>query len=85
MSKSHLEMVDAVNAATTEVEHRSAELRLEGWREAASYFVGGWSGVDADNHSMAKYGEDRPMCCGVLLDWSPCPRRAGTGDDEWMT
>lgn len=73
MSRSHLEMVDAVNAATTEVEHREAELRLEGWREAADHFGHGWSGLTADNHSMAKYGEDRPMCCGVLLDWRPTP------------
>lgn len=67
----HFEMVDAVNEATTEAEHMAAIHRLAGWREAAEHFGRGWSGVDADLHSMEKYGADTPMCCGVLINWKP--------------
>ena len=58
------EMIDAVNDAATEDEHRIAQARLDGARE-----VIGWSGIADDNHTMSRFGEDRPMCCGVLLDW----------------
>ena len=64
-------MVDAVNEATTERERDKAELMLAGWRECAVYLEIGWSGIEADLHTMAKHGERRPMCCGVLLDWEP--------------
>lgn len=67
----HYQMVDAVNEAKTKSEHEAAIHRLDGWREAAEHFGHGWSGVKADLHSMAKYGEDAPMCCGVLFDWKP--------------
>lgn len=70
-ARSHLEMVDAVNDATTEREMDKAELMLYGWRECADHLGVGWSGIEADTHTMAKHGEDRPMCCGVLLDWEP--------------
>ena len=71
MAKDHLAMVDDANEATTQAERERAIHRLYGWREAATYFGHGWSGVDADLYSMAKYGEDTPMCLGVLLDWKP--------------
>nr|CAP49149.1 putative integron gene cassette protein [uncultured bacterium] len=67
----HLEMVDAANEAKTQRERDAAVHRLQGWRDAAEHFGRGWSGVSADMHSMAKYGEDTPMCCGVLIDWKP--------------
>ena len=67
----HFEMVDAANEAKTQYERDAAIQRLKGWREAAEHFGYGWSGVNADLHSMAKYGEDTPMCCGVLIDWKP--------------
>ena len=69
----HLQMVDAANEAKTQHERDAAIHRLSGWRDAAEHFGHGWSGTSADLHSMAKYGEDVPMCCGVLIDWKPAP------------
>lgn len=70
MARGHLEMVDAVNEATTEREMDKAELMLYGWRECADHFGIEWNALEADRHTLAKYGL-RPMCCGVLLDWEP--------------
>jgi len=67
----HFQMIDAVNNATTEYEHREAQHRLDGWRVAADYFGHGWSGIEADLHTMDVHGESTLMCCGVLLDWKP--------------
>jgi hypothetical protein len=67
----HLEMIDAVNDARTEEDHQRALARLSGWREAARHFGQGLNSCLADIHSMERFGEDRPMCCGVLLDWTP--------------
>ncbi len=66
MSK-HTELIDAVNDAKTQYERDIAEARLAGWREGVEH----WSGIFADIHTMEKHGRDRPMCCGVLLDWQP--------------
>lgn len=71
MARGHLEMVDAVNDAEELFERDRAEASLSGWRECAVHFGIGWSGIEADLHTMVKYGERRPMCCGVLLDWEP--------------
>ena len=68
----HLELVHAVNAATTKEEHQIAEARLRGFREAAEA-IGqnvGLMMMAADMHYIDQ-GIDRPMCCGVFLDWSP--------------
>jgi hypothetical protein len=65
------ELLDAVNEATSQRERDMALAFLRGWRQGVEDAGSGWSGVSADVHSMAKYGEDRPMCCGVLLDWKP--------------
>lgn len=60
------EILDAVNDARTEDEYVIAHAKLDGARE-----VIGWSGIDDDNHTMARVGKDVPMCCGVLIrDWS---------------
>jgi hypothetical protein len=61
----HTELIDAVNDAKTLVAHNDAESRLGYWRERNF-----WSGIEADVHTMNRFG-DRPMCCGVLLDWMP--------------
>ncbi len=65
------ELLDAVNEATNQQEHDSALAFLRGWRQGVEDAGCDWSGISADMHSMAKYGEERPMCCGVLLDWKP--------------
>lgn len=71
MARGHLEMVDAVNDATDVAERSHAADMLAGWRECADHLGVGWSGIDADLHTMAKHGEHKPVCCGVLLDWEP--------------
>ena len=70
-------MIDAVNEATTERDHAYAEARLSGYIECIEYFGLSWIGIAADNHTMNKYG-DRPMCCGILLDWKPIKVDADT-------
>jgi hypothetical protein len=77
MNRNHLQMVDAVNAAKTQHEHDRAQYNLDGWREAARYYGRHPNMMEADMHSIARFGEDRPMCCGVLLDWQP---EAHTGE-----
>ncbi len=64
-------MIDAVNEAKTYDQHRYAENCLSGWRKCMFHLGLEWSGTDDDIYTMAKYGKDRPMCCGVLLDWEP--------------
>lgn len=66
----HTDMIDAVNDAVTEREHDAAIAKLQGWREGLLYC--GWpcNLIEADLHTMQRFG-DRPMCCGVLLDWKP--------------
>lgn len=68
MSK-HTDLIDRVNDALTEREHTYAEGVLTGWRAGVDSCGMRWSGIEADNHTTARFGEDRPMCCGVLLDW----------------
>ena len=67
----HIELVEAVNRAVTEDEHRMAQAQLDGFRSALD--VLGHTGqqyVSCDMHYINK-GIDRPMCCGVFLDWEP--------------
>jgi hypothetical protein len=70
MANKHTELIDAVNDATTEYEHTYAMGVLAGWRDGLEHCGHRLSLIDADHHSMARFG-DRPMCCGVLLDWKP--------------
>jgi hypothetical protein len=67
----HTDLIDAVNDAKTQHEHDYARAFLEGWRAGQADAGLRWSLLEADRHSMARFGEDRPMCCGELLDWTP--------------
>lgn len=69
----HYEMIDAVNEAKTDQEHEAALQRLKGWRIAAEHFGHRLDYCAADLHSMAKYGYDTPMTCGVLHGWEAAP------------
>ena len=69
MSK-HTDLIDAVNDAPTEFTHTFNEGVLTGWRVAMIECGRRWSFIEADEHTEARFG-DRPMCCGVLLDWKP--------------
>ena len=59
----YLDLLDAVNDAKTKNQREMAKLKLEGARQVLH-----WSGINDDLHTMDRFG-DRPMCCGVLLDW----------------
>lgn len=73
MHEKHIELVEAVNNAKTQDEHDRAEAVLSGFRialeESQSPFFGGLL-MDCDRHYLDQ-GIDRPMCCGVFLDWKP--------------
>lgn len=66
----HIELIEAVNNAKTEPEHFAAEFKLAGWREGVRDAGANISYLTGDEHYIAK-GIDRPMCCGVFLDWKP--------------
>lgn len=68
----HIELVEAVNNAKTEREHENAENVLRGFRIAIGYTdqSPGRQLIDCDLHYINQ-GIDRPMCCGVWLDWTP--------------
>jgi hypothetical protein len=66
----HIEMVEAVNAAQTIRQHRDSELLLEGWREGVRATGIHLDLLAADSHYLDA-GINRPMCCGVWLDWTP--------------
>ena len=65
----HIELVEAVNSATTQEAHYHAQLRLGGFRDALE-IIGVLQLCECDNYYLDK-GIDRPMCCGVWLDWQP--------------
>lgn len=67
----HTDLIDAVNDAKTEDEHQYADVFLQGWRAGVDAAGGYWSGTGGDMHTMNRFGKDRPMCCGVLIDWKP--------------
>jgi hypothetical protein len=73
MQGRHIELVEAVNNATTEREHREAECRLDGYRDALKIIHGDRVGnllMQCDQHYLSQ-GVERDMCCGVFLDWKP--------------
>jgi len=59
----HIARVGAVNSSETEEEHRRYQLALD--MSARGSFL-----MEADQHYIDQ-GIDRPMCCGVWLDWEP--------------
>jgi len=65
----HIEIVESVNNAQTNSEHQTASLRLNGFREALN-LMGINQLMECDMHYIEQ-GIDRPMCCGVFLDWEP--------------
>ena len=67
----HIALVENVNNSLTHEEHERAQARLRGFREALDCM---WPRpmhlIECDNHYL-RQGIDRPMCCGVWLDWVP--------------
>ncbi len=65
----HIELVEAVNNSKRELEHNAARQRLDGFRDALD-ICGIKQLIDCDNYYLEQ-GIDRPMCCGIFLDWQP--------------
>lgn len=65
----HIELVESVNNSSTEKEHLLNEARLIGFRDALE-ILGEKQMIDCDNYYLYK-GINRPMCCGIWLDWEP--------------
>ena len=68
----HISLVESVNNARTLAEHMIADDRLTGFCQCCeimmSRYMYGKMLMRADMHYM-NLGIDRPMCCGVFLDW----------------
>lgn len=64
----HTDLIDRVNDAKTRYEHDYAAAFLAGWRAGQDEAGRRWSYVEADTHTLERFG-DRPTCCGELLDW----------------
>lgn len=58
-------MTDAVNNARTIAEHRDADHRLQGYQQRCKEMGQMWPCVELDLADET----DRPLCCGVWLDW----------------
>lgn len=69
----HIELVEAVNNATTEIEHSIADAKLHGFRLGLRHAGAKLNLADCDMFYIDQ-GIDRPMCCGVFLDWEPSKR-----------
>ena len=63
-----LPMVEAVNNAKTEREHRDARYRKQGYKQAYEEMGYMWPVIELDLHFMEH--TDRPMCGGEYLDWA---------------
>ena len=65
----HIELIERINNARTVEEHGFAELYLAGFRNALRIMRVNQL-IDCDMYYISR-GIDRPMCCGVFLDWKP--------------
>lgn len=70
-----IQLIVAVNDSTTEQEHRENEIRLQTFKETVKLFGYRLNLMAADMHYLDK-GVNRPMCCGVWLDWKPTEVRS---------
>lgn len=77
LQEKHFALVDAVNDALTEATHREFMATLRGWRQGIEDAGIKLSLLDADYHTAERFGE-LPMCCGVLLEWTPRPILEGS-------
>jgi hypothetical protein len=67
----HIELTEAVNNSATEYEHRMAQAELDGFRLALDCLGHNGQQYAACDMYYINKGIDRPMCCGVFLDWEP--------------
>ena len=69
MHEKHMELIDAVNNATTLHQHWTNYCKLEGWREGLRDCGREPDLIGADLEQFGRGHESRPMCCGVFSDW----------------
>lgn len=68
----YIQLLEGVNdESVTESAHLARERRFEAWCEGVKDASGRW--FNGDHHYLDKIDagemDDRPMCCGVFLDW----------------
>lgn len=83
ISTRHIDLVRAVNESTTEVEHSRSTAYLDGFRNCIE--VGGgnlWRLLIAADLHYLDQGIDRPMCCGLWLDWRPATQPTIDANDD---
>lgn len=66
----HIHLINLVNASVTKAEHDIRQRELSMWRIGVEDTGRKLDYCDCDLYFMAK-GIDRPMVCGVWLDWQP--------------
>ena len=69
----HIELVEAVNNATTRTERNEADAKLRGYRKALEITMGdayGWELMACDQHYIDQ-GYEGDMCCGIKPDSVP--------------
>ncbi len=70
LREEHIKLIEAVNNATTRAEHDAHQLRLDWWRTGVADAGAVMDYMAGDRHYLDQ-DIDRPMCCGVWLDWEP--------------
>ena len=65
----HIDLLEAVNNAKTNSQYDLAYHRLIGFRDALTALNINQL-MACDLHYLVQ-GIERPMCCGVFLDWEP--------------
>ena len=70
LHEKHIHRIEQVNKATTDEEHSQRDRDLRNWRKGAEDAGAKFDLFACDYHYFDQ-GVDRPMCCGVWLDWSP--------------
>lgn len=70
LHEKHMHRIELVNRSTTEAEHSIRHRELSAWREGIEDAGIRLDLCAADYYYMDR-GIDRPMCCGVWLDWEP--------------
>ena len=78
----HIELVEAANNAATDAEHNTALAKLVGFRDALDCMSPRpLHLIECDQHYLMQ-GIDRPMCCGVWLDWMPNVKVTGSAPTD---
>jgi hypothetical protein len=63
MTAAYFDLLDSVNNAMTLQDPKKFEDFLDKRRGSLLKTGGYWSPINDDLHTMAKFGEDRSMCC----------------------